>query len=113
MKYFSSIFLSAFAFLLLTTSCSSPKTTIQNQTVAVEYAREYNPQELKELLKEYRTLVRSLDKNEKPAPGIYAEYALLLFKSGDLKNAAKMIILELKYYPEAKPYLENLIQGKI
>lgn len=106
MKYIVRIFLFSVVAAFFFTSCAGQKNVIKNQTAAVDYARNHNQAELKELIKEYRTLIRSLDKDEKPAPGLYAEYGILLFRSGDLKNADKMFQTEIQHYPESKIYIE-------
>ena len=109
MKSILRLFFLCSVFVFLFASCGSQKMTITNQTAAIGYAREQNQTELKELIKEYRTLVRSLDKKAKPAPGLYAEYGLLLFRSGDLKNAAKMLQTEMQHYPESKIYIDAFL----
>ena len=112
MKYLLRIFLCCFISAFSLASCGSQKNVIQNQTVAINYARDHKQPELKELVKEYRTLIRSLNKDVKPAPGLYAEYGLLLFRSGDLKQAEKMLQIEIQHYPEAKTYIEAFLNQK-
>ncbi|MDL2314743.1 DUF4810 domain-containing protein [Bacteroidales bacterium OttesenSCG-928-C19] len=109
MKYILRIFFFCAVASFFFASCGSQKNVIKNQTAAVNYARDHRQTELKELVKEYRTLIRSLDKDEKPAPGLYAEYGLLLFRSGDLKNAEKMLQTEMQHYPESKTYIEAFL----
>lgn len=64
---------------------------------------EKHVQELSKIIKE------SEEKNQRVAPGIYAEYGQILFQTSKKEEAKKYFLLEKSVYPESTHFINRVI----
>jgi hypothetical protein len=105
-------------FILLFTGCGKKVQVhslyIWNDYVnnSMEYAMNGEKQKVRE--KYIATLKKIIDdskaKKRKVAPGIYAEYGQILFKTNHKKEAKKYFLLEKQTYPESSKFIDLVIK---
>jgi hypothetical protein len=82
----------------------------------VESSSEYgmnghNKEIFKKHLLELKNIINeSESKQKRVAPGIYAEYAQMLFESNNQEKAKKYFILEKTTYPESTQFIDKVIR---
>lgn len=64
---------------------------------------EKHVQELAKIIEE------SGEKNQRVAPGIYAEYGQILFETAKKEEAKKYFLLEKSIYPESAQFIDRII----
>jgi len=64
---------------------------------------EKHAQELNKIIKE------SEEKDQRVAPGIYAEYGQILFETSKKEEAKKYFLLEKKTYPESTQFINRVL----
>lgn len=64
---------------------------------------ERHTQELEKIINESKA------RDQRVAPGIYAEYAELLYKNGEKGNAKKFFLLEKSTYPESSKFINRVV----
>jgi len=64
-------------------------------------------------IEELRKIIdESNEKKQRVAPGIYAEYAQILFETNKKENAKKYFLLEKHTYPESNKFID-LVMAKL
>lgn len=56
-----------------------------------------------------KIILDSEEKEKRVAPGIYAEYAQILFETNEKDKAKKYFDLEVKTYPESKIFMDRVM----
>lgn len=78
------------------------------------YSYDMKSQEKEELEKHSAVLNKIITESEnekrRVAPGLYAEYAQILFETGKKEEAKKYFILEKQIYPESTIFIDRVIK---
>jgi hypothetical protein len=64
----------------------------------------------KHILELEKIIVDSEEKKQRVAPGIYAEYAQLLYETNKLSDAKKYFLLEKQTYPESSIFIDRVLK---
>jgi hypothetical protein len=65
---------------------------------------------LEKHLETLKTIIEdSSQKKQRVAPGIYAEYAQLLFEANKIEKAKKFFLLEKETYPESSIFIDKIM----
>lgn len=68
----------------------------------------------KEVLEKHLTVLKNIideseQKKERVAPGIYAEYAQILYETNKKEDAKRYFILEKQTYPESSRFIDRVL----
>ena len=115
MKRFLSI-LSVMIILIVFTGCGQTvQTPLYNWGNYVQSSSDYGMYgEKKEVLEKHvselaKIINESEASNQRVAPGIYAEYAQILFETNKKENAKKYFLLEKNTYPESTQFIDRVM----
>jgi hypothetical protein len=102
------------SFILLSACAQSPQ-TIYTWGDYVETSTSYATKgDEKEYVEKHLSEIKKIiDQSEmekrRVAPGIYAEYAQLLYEEGKQEEAKKYFLLEKETYPESEVFIDNVL----
>jgi len=108
-------FLVLISFILLLSGCQQVQKPLYVWNDYFEVSTDYgiNGENKKYTKKYMSTLKKIIDESKKNkqrvAPGIYAEYAEVLFKTNHKKEAKQYFLLEKKIYPESSKFIDSII----
>jgi hypothetical protein len=102
--------LALFAFVALATGCTSDKYT-WNQYDDNLYAYYKNPEQKQKFVEHLKETIALGEAKNNLAPGIYAEYAYLLYEMQNFSEAIIYFQKERDLYPEAQFFMAKMVDN--